>query len=84
MMGRKPAVTRIGENTQGVFSEVLERKLPNGWEFGLPNQIYRTAEGKSFDGMGIPPDIAVPVFPPEELRDGRDSGLSKAIETILK
>jgi C-terminal processing protease CtpA/Prc len=34
--------------------------------------------------MGIPPDIAVPVFPPEELRDGRDSGLSKAIETILK
>ena len=30
------------------------------------------------------PDIAVPVFPPEELKDGRDSGMAKAIETIVK
>ncbi len=49
MNGSKLSVTTIGENTQGVFSEVLVRKLPNGWEIGLPNQIFRTVEGKAFD-----------------------------------
>jgi hypothetical protein len=83
-MGRKPPVLRVGEPTQGVFSEVLMRKLPNGWTFGLPNQIYRTAEGKSFDGVGIPPDVSVPVFTEEELTEGRDSGMEKAIEMIRK
>ncbi len=35
LMGRTPHVTCIGENTQGVFSDVLGRSLPNGWRFGL-------------------------------------------------
>jgi hypothetical protein len=30
LMGRTPHVTRIGENTQGVFSDVLVRKLTMG------------------------------------------------------
>jgi len=30
LMGREPHVTRIGLNTQGVFSDVLGRTLPNG------------------------------------------------------
>ncbi|MDQ2710972.1 MAG: S41 family peptidase [Acidobacteriota bacterium] len=42
LMGRTPCVTRIGENTQGVFCDVLDRHLPNGWSFGLPNAVYRT------------------------------------------
>jgi C-terminal processing protease CtpA/Prc len=49
---------RIGLNTQGVFSDVLGRKLPNGWSFGLPNEVYPTKDGKAFDGAGIPPDLA--------------------------
>lgn len=83
-LGRKPAITKIGENTQGVFSEVLMRKLPNGWTFGLPNQVYRTAEGKSFDGVGVPADVTVPVFTVEEIKTGRDSGLEKAVEVLRK
>lgn len=31
MLGREPHVTRIGLNTQGVFSDVPNRRLPNGW-----------------------------------------------------
>jgi len=84
LMGRKPAVVKIGENTQGVFSEILERVLPNGWKFGLPDQIGRTAEGKAFDVVGIPPDIPVPVLTPQELKEGRDSCMEKAIEMIMK
>ncbi|MCI0362622.1 MAG: S41 family peptidase, partial [Phycisphaerales bacterium] len=40
LMKREPKVTRIGEHTQGVFSDVLGRRLPNGWRFGLPNERF--------------------------------------------
>ena len=55
LLGREPRVTLIGLNTQGVFSDVLSRTLPNGWRFRLPNEIYLTANGQAFDGTGAPP-----------------------------
>jgi len=81
-MGRTPRVVRIGENTQGVFSDVLDRKLPNGWRFGLPNEIYRDSKGKVFDGAGISPDIPAPVFADEDVAAGRDPGMAKALEAL--
>ena len=53
LMGRTPHVTPIGENT-GVFSDVLSRKLPNGWGFGLPNEVFRNKQETTFDAVGIP------------------------------
>ncbi|HVN80022.1 MAG TPA: S41 family peptidase [Terriglobia bacterium] len=82
LMGRTPQITRIGENTQGVFSDVLERRLPNRWSFGLPNEVYRTSEGAAFDGLGIPPDIAVPVFADDDVAGGRDPAIGKALELL--
>jgi len=82
LMGRTPHVTRIGENTQGVFSDVLNRRLPNGWDFGLPNEVYRTQEGTAFDGLGIPPDIGVPVFADNDVAGGRDPSMTKALERL--
>lgn len=82
LLGRQPHVVRVGSNTQGVFSDVLGRKLPNGWTFGLPNEIYLTKDGKAFDGSGVPPDIDVPIFPQGDLADGRDSALDKALEVL--
>jgi hypothetical protein len=78
LMGRTPKVVRIGENTQGVFSDVLGRTLPDGWLFGLPNEVFRSPDGKTFDGPGIPPDITVPVFADRDLAAGRDPGLERA------
>jgi C-terminal processing protease CtpA/Prc len=78
LMGRTPRVIRIGENTQGVFSDILFRTLPNGWHFGLPNEVFRTPKGRTFDGPGIPPDVAVPVFAERDLAAGRDPGLERA------
>jgi hypothetical protein len=75
LMGRKPKVLRVGEPTQGVFSDVLVRRLPNGWSFGLPNEVFRTADGRTFDGPGIPPDVTVPVFSERDLEAGRDTAL---------
>jgi len=82
VLDRQPHVIRVGANTQGVFSDVLGRVLPNGWSFGLPNEIYLTKDRKAFDGPGVPPDIEVPIFPAEDLANSRDSTLDKALELL--
>lgn len=82
LMGRTPKITRIGENTQGVFSDVLGRRLPNGWQFGLPNEVFRTPQGSTFDGPGIPPGIVVPVFADADVAAGKDPAMMKALETL--
>jgi hypothetical protein len=83
LMGREQDVVRIGENTQGVFSDVLTRTLPNGWTFGLGNELYFDEEGKSFEETkGIAPDVEVPVFTDEDLANGRDSAIEKAEELL--
>jgi hypothetical protein len=82
LLDRNPHVIRVGANTQGVFSDELDRRLPNGWTFGLSNETYLTKDGKSFEGTGVPPDIETPIFPKEDLTDGRDSTLDKALELL--
>ncbi len=84
LMGREPHVTRIGLATQGVFSDVLRRSLPNGWFFGLPNEVYYTADGLAFDAVGVPPDLRVPFFSQEDLKASRDSALEEAVRQLTK
>lgn len=84
IMGRTPRITRIGENTQGVFSDVLVRQLPNGWHFDLPNEVYRTEDGRTFDGTGIPPDIPVRVFAAEDLASHKDPALERALGVLAQ
>jgi hypothetical protein len=54
-----PNVKRIGSNTEGVFSDVLDRSLPNGWEFGLSSEVYLDLNGNNYEGIGIPPDVEI-------------------------
>ncbi len=82
LIGRTPHVARIGENTQGVFCDVLDRHLPNGWTFGLPNAVYRTAKGEAFDAKGIPPDIEVPVFTDADVTARKDPAMAKAVQVL--
>jgi C-terminal processing protease CtpA/Prc len=58
-----------------VFSDDMERKLPNGWSFTLGNEDYLAPDGQNYEGAGIPPTIPAPVFPPAELEQHRDSAL---------
>ncbi|GAA3129651.1 peptidase [Streptosporangium carneum] len=78
LMERGPEPLRIGVETQGAFSDILSRTLPNGWQFGLSNEDYRTRAGRTFEGAGIPPHVRTPVFTDEELDSGRDSALDEA------
>jgi C-terminal processing protease CtpA/Prc len=84
LMGREPSITRIGQNTQGVFSDVLNRQLPNGWRIGLPNELFLTEDGEYFDGPGIPPDIEVPVFRSVDLDAGSDPALERAMAFLSR
>ena len=54
-----PEVRRIGSNTAGGFSDVLEKRLPNGWKYGLSNEIYESAKGISYEVVGINPDYKI-------------------------
>jgi hypothetical protein len=80
MMGRTPRVVRVGENTQGIFSDILWRDLPNGFSFGLPNEVYLTTDGATYEAAGIPADVAAAPFPTDT---SRDTALEEAIEVAL-
>lgn len=82
LMDRTPHVIRIGENTQGVFCDSLDRHLPNGWTFALPNAVYRTSDGRAFDVLGVPPDLRVPVFADIDLTAGRDPAMAMALRLL--
>ncbi|MFE9429247.1 S41 family peptidase [Kitasatospora sp. NPDC006697] len=82
LMGRQPAVTRIGENTQGVFSDVLTRKLSDSWMAVLPNEEYRTRTGRTFDGAGIPPDLPLATLTDTDLAQHRDPALLLARQVL--
>ncbi len=84
MMERSPRPVRIGENTQGVFSDVLMRFLPNGWMFILPNEEFLTRSGETFDVTGIPPHVRTPVFTDEEFARNRDSAFDRAVSLLRR
>jgi hypothetical protein len=82
LMGRTPHVTMIGENTQGLFCDPLDRRLPNGWSFSLPNAVYRTADGRSFDVQGIPPDMPATVFADDDVAAEKDPAMAMALKIL--
>lgn len=52
-----PNVKRTGSKSSGIFSEILWKELPNGWAFGLSNEIYKDASGHIYEGKGIPVNV---------------------------
>ncbi len=45
---------RFGSKSAGIFSEILWKELPIGWEFSLSNEVYLDTKGISYEGEGIP------------------------------
>lgn len=78
-----PHVTVMGENTGGGLSDILGTTLPNGWGLGLSNQDYRTPDGTSYEGIGLPPDIALEMDG-DALSQGVDIVLEAAIAHALR
>lgn len=77
-----PHVTHLGEQTNGALSDVLEKGLPNGWGFELANEVYLDSNGLGYEGAGIPPRLAVPVFDHSARHAGRDSAIDAALQHL--
>ena len=82
-------VTRIGSHTEGIFSDALDKILPNGWEYTLSNEIYEDLEGRNYEGIGIKPHIELnyPPLKPDfinHLYDQILAGEDEAIERVVK
>jgi len=80
VMQQLPQVTLVGERTQGVFSDILSKTLPNGWDYGLSNEVYLDANGVSYEVRGLSPDYGVKAFDIADLFFGRDAALDLALE----
>lgn len=51
-----PAVTVVGDTTGGGSGYPLYRELPNGWKYRISRWIAYDAAGRTFEGVGLPPD----------------------------
>jgi carboxyl-terminal processing protease len=65
-----PNVVQVGEPTLGILSDNLYKRLPNGWELSLSNELYLAPDGALYEASGIPPAVEAPVFDPADVRGG--------------
>ncbi|WP_299435191.1 S41 family peptidase [uncultured Aquimarina sp.] len=79
-----PYVTIVGDNTNGVFSDILVHVLPNGALIGLSNEVYSDAQGVVYEAVGVGPieENRVPLFSNADFVEEKDSGIDKAIELL--
>lgn len=84
-MQAMPHVTTIGLPTEGALSDILGKTLPNGWDLGLSNEIYVDHKGVCHEGPGVPPEIKMNIFDPEDItRVGHTEAIEKIAKIILK
>jgi len=80
-MKQLPHVTLIGDDTNGIFSYQLEKKLPNGWRYRLSYQIYFSADMVCYEGRGVPVDIRL-LNRKCDIDNGEDPLITRALEVI--
>jgi len=76
-------VTIVGDTTSGAFSDMISRELPNGWIYSISIGDWRSADGTSYEGIGVPPDVLVQ-NDSTDIANGRDEALEKAIALLSK
>jgi C-terminal processing protease CtpA/Prc len=76
-----PQLTSMGDTTTGAFANAVTRELPNGWLYTISIGDWRTGDGQSYEGLGIPPDSLVQ-NQANEIRSGQDKVLEAAISAF--
>jgi C-terminal processing protease CtpA/Prc len=54
-----PTATIVGDTTVGASGGPLVRELANGWTYQLSQWVAFTADHKTFEGVGLAPDVYV-------------------------
>ncbi|HEX5113160.1 MAG TPA: S41 family peptidase [Saprospiraceae bacterium] len=76
-----PNVTMIGDTTCGAHATIVGRELANGWYTSIPIQNTLLPDGKTYEGVGLIPDIRF-INVIEDVRQGLDKTLEKAIDEL--
>lgn len=74
-----PNVTIIGDTTCGAMATLVGRELANGWYFSIPTQNTLLPDGRTYEGIGLPPEVRF-VNQIEDVRQGVDKTLERAID----
>jgi hypothetical protein len=78
MMRVLPYVTIVGDYTTGnPGNSPVARELQNGWLYYTPTGLQYTMDDKTFNNVGIEPDIPV-----TDVREGRDLMIERALEVL--
>jgi len=81
MCSTHPRAIIIGERSNGSYSDLYHKKLPNGWKVTLSNQRYLSSDQKNYEGVGTPVNILT-----KNTREGidqkRDDVLISAMEHL--
>ncbi|MBN1144838.1 MAG: T9SS type A sorting domain-containing protein [Bacteroidales bacterium] len=83
VMSGFPQVTLVGEHTYGIFSDRLDKFLPNGWTFSLSNEKYLSADNVNYEQQGINPDVNISMDE-DAFNSGSDNVLEYALGEIAK
>lgn len=76
-----PNVTVMGDTTNGAHGTMIGRELANGWFYSVVPQKVELFDGKSYEGIGLAPDI-FSKNTISEINKGIDSTLQNAINTL--
>ncbi len=76
-----PNVTVMGDTTSGAHATMIGRELANGWYYSLATQHTRLFDGKSYEGIGLIPDV-LSKNTQEEILRGIDRTLANAIDAF--
>lgn len=76
-----PGVTILGDHTNGIFSDMFDFKLPNGWLVTLSHQQYFSSKMDNYEGKGVEPDINL-LNKPNDISNGVDPLIASGIELI--
>ena len=83
VMKELPHVRIIGDHTNGIFSNMFEAKLPNGWRYTFSYQRYYSAKMVCFEAKGIPVHEEV-LNTKADLRKGIDPVLQAALADLTR
>lgn len=76
-----PNVTTMGDTTNGAQGTMIGRELANGWFYSLVTQKVQMPDGKSYEGIGLAPNI-YSINTIDEINAGLDETLQSAIDRL--
>ena len=73
-----PNLTHMGDTTNGSHSTMIGKELSNGWYFTICPQNIECIDGKSYEGIGLIPEVLV-----ENSMEDMSVGIDAQLEAAL-